>query len=445
MRLRVSGILERIRASLFLVPMLAVILAAGLAAASIAIDSRLDQSGARLPLGLTSTVESARSLLSTVAGATITFAAIAFSVSLLIIQQTSSQYSPRVVRTLFRDPFNKRIMALVVGTFTYCLVVLRSVRGAVEKSGSPVIPNLSVAIALLLGIATVLAIVAFIDHSAHFMDVSKILDRVQREAIAQISREWSDIDANRPPPSLHRPEDPHRHPEPPDQAGHTVRFDRSGWVQQIDIAKLVDCVPDGATIWVDVYPGRYATEGSPACFLSAPPSDVAATEHRIISAIQIGETRTMQQDVSFGLRQLVDVALKALSPGINDPTTAQDAIFHITAVLAELMRRDPPPRHRTGESGGRLVLMHQPTLDDLVRLVFDEVRRAAADKPTVCVYLLEALGLTAEALSSVDLPDRTAMLTEQAQLVVAGCERAAPLPTDLRTVQRAFPNRLRAT
>ena len=445
MRLRVSGILERIRASLFLVPMLAVILAAGLAAASIAIDSRLDQSGARLPLGLTSTVESARSLLSTVAGATITFAAIAFSVSLLIIQQTSSQYSPRVVRTLFRDPFNKRIMALVVGTFTYCLVVLRSVRGAVEKSGSPVIPNLSVAIALLLGIATVLAIVAFIDHSAHFMDVSKILDRVQREAIAQIRREWSDIDANRPPPSLHRQGDPHRHPEPPDQAGHTVRFDRNGWVQQIDIAKLVDCVPDGATIWVDTYPGRYATEGSPACFLSAPPSDVAATEHRIISAIQIGETRTMQQDVSFGLRQLVDVALKALSPGINDPTTAQDAIFHITAVLAELMRRDPPPRHRTGESGGRLVLMHQPTLDDLVRLVFDEVRRAAADKPTVCVYLLEALGLTAEALSSVDLPDRTAMLTEQAQLVVAGCERAALLPTDLRTVQRAFPNRLRAT
>src|SRR5665811_422850 len=175
MTLRRSAFVERTRASLFFIPMLAVVAAVIVAATAIALDSRIDQNGSDLPLGFTSTVASARALLGTVAGATITFAAIAFSVSLLIIQQASSQYSPRVVHTLFRDPFNRRVMGLVVGTFTYCLLTLRSVRSSLEKGGDPVIPNLSVAIGVILGIITILAIVAFINHSAHSMDISTIL------------------------------------------------------------------------------------------------------------------------------------------------------------------------------------------------------------------------------------------------------------------------------
>ncbi len=124
MRLRLSSLAERLRASLFFVPLIAVVGAVALGLIGVALDGRLDRRAATLPLGLTSTVDSARVRLSTIAGATITFAGIAFSVSLLLIQQASSQYSPRVVHTLFRDPFNKRVMALVVGTFTYCLVVL---------------------------------------------------------------------------------------------------------------------------------------------------------------------------------------------------------------------------------------------------------------------------------------------------------------------------------
>jgi len=165
MRLRLSSLVERIRVSLFFVPMVAVVISIVGAGVTIWIDSRLDLQGADLPLGVTSTVASARAVLSTVAGATMTFAAIAFSISLLIIQQASSQFSPRVVHTLFRDPFNKRVMGLVMGTFTYCLVVLRSVRSLGESGGDVVIPNLSVAMAVLPGIATVISIAAFLNHS----------------------------------------------------------------------------------------------------------------------------------------------------------------------------------------------------------------------------------------------------------------------------------------
>ena len=187
MNLRVSSLVERLRSSLFFVPMVAVIVAAILGVAVLAFDRHVDTTLADLPLGFTSTVESARTLLGVIAGATISFAGVAFSVSLLIIQLASSQYSPRVVHTLFRDPFNKRVMALVVGTFTYCVVVLRSVRSALEPGGDPVVPNISVAVAVVLGIATILATVAFINHSAHSMDVSEILERIRRGRASPLS------------------------------------------------------------------------------------------------------------------------------------------------------------------------------------------------------------------------------------------------------------------
>lgn len=431
MRLRVSAVVERVRASLFFVPMTSVVAAVGLGFLGLALDRLIDERST-LPLGFTSTVESARAVLGTIASATITFAGIAFSISVLVIQLASSQYSPRVVHTLFRDPFNKRVMGLVVGTFTYCVIVLRSVRSAVDSGGDPVIPNLSVAVAVLLGIVTILAVVAFIDHSAHAMDISEILDRVRQESVAQIHREWAPADRERA--GTEAP------PEPGDPAW-VVRFDRSGWIQQVDADLLLECVPAGAVMRVEAFAGRYAIKDTPLCAVSPAPEDRDELERRLRSAVAIGRTRTMQQDVSYGLRQLADVALKALSPGINDPTTAQDAIFHSTAVLGELLLSDPPPALRTGPGSRRLVLAQQPGPDELVRLAFDETRRAAAGQPSVCVYLLEALHLLDEALLARGLDERTGALHEQARLIADASERSDLLPADRAVVLDGFEKR----
>ncbi len=319
MRLRLSAIGERLRTSLFVLPTAAVVLAIALAALTVTIDSRFDSVTTDLPLGFSSTVESARALLSTIAGATIAFAGIAISVSLLVIQMASSQYSPRVVHTLFRDPFNRRVMAAVVGTFTYCLIVLRAVRSPLEEGSDPVTPNLSVAVAVVLGILAILAVVAFIDHNAHAMDISEILERVKRESIAQINAEWEPVGG-----------EPHSLGAPPeavaDGQSTVVRFHSSGWVQQIDTDVLMRCPPDGATITVLTRAGRYAIEGTALGTISPPMTDPGPVEDELRAAVVLGRTRTLQQDVSLGLRQLADVALRALSPGINDPTTAQDAI-----------------------------------------------------------------------------------------------------------------------
>jgi uncharacterized membrane protein len=152
----------------------------------------------------------------------------------------------------------------------------------------------------------------------------------------------------------------------------------------------------------------------------------------------------MQQDISFGLREMAEVGLKALSTGINDPTTAQDSIFHSAAVLAELLPRDPPPRELSGDRDRRVVLVEQHNGDDLVRLAFDELRRAAASQPTVCIYLLEALHLLRDGLDAAGLSSRTAVLVEQARLVVAGCDAANVLPADLDDVRGAYDKRFAA-
>ncbi|MEO7396928.1 MAG: DUF2254 domain-containing protein [Ilumatobacteraceae bacterium] len=431
MNLRLSALVERLKSSLFFIPMIAVFLATALGFVSLAVDRNIDSAMADLPIGFTSTVESARTLLGVIAGATISFAGIAFSVSLLIIQLASSQYSPRVVHTLFRDPFNKRVLALVVGTFTYCVVVLRSVRSALEPGGDPVIPNLSVAVAVVLGVATILAVVAFINHSAHSMDVSEILQRIRRDATERIRAEWTPADPNTDRPSI---------PDTIATASSTViRLDRSGWVQEIDSEALLACVADGVTLTVETYAGRFAIEGARFCSLSPSISDQDrdAIEQAVLAAVSIGDTRTMQQDVSYGLRQLVDVAVKALSPGINDPTTAQDAIFHTAAVLSELLRHDPPAPVRT--KGKRTIVMaEQPTHDELIHLAFDETRRAGAGHPTVCEYLLVSIASLVESLEAASLAKRTLELRRQARLIVDGCGATGLLDEDIAMIQQAY-------
>jgi len=431
-QLRLNALVERARASLFFIPMLAVIGAVAAGAAALALDRHLDQQPGNLPLGLVSTVDGARALLSTIAGATISFAGIAFSVSLLIIQQASSQYSPRVVHTLFRDPFNKRVMGLVMGTFTFCVIVLRSIRSALEPGGVPLVPTVSVAIAVVLGIVTILAIVAFINHSAHTMDVSEILERVRLEATEHIQHTWRD-------------------PEPPDGRRPAtaasvsglakIRFTRTGWIQQIDFDAVIAAIAPGTTLRLDTSPGRYAIAGTVLATVDPEPEDPDRLEEAVNEAMLIGATRTMQQDAPYALRQLADVAVKALSPGINDPTTAQDAIFHLAAVLAELIRRDPPQPVVTECDGRCLIAAQQSTPADLVQLAFAETRRAAAEHPAVCIYLLEAIELVVEPLVATGMTDRATPLLAQAALVLDGCRAADLVPSDLRDIEDAYRRR----
>ncbi len=427
MRIGWSAFAERLRGSLFVVPMIYVLGGIALAELGLVLDRSVGDRAAKLPLGLTSTVESARAVLSTVAGATITVAGIAFSVSLLTIQLASSQYSPRVVSGLFRDPFNKRVIGIVVGTFAYCLVVLRSVRSAVEQQGHAVVPNASVAVGVILGITSILAVIAFINHNAHAMDISEILHGVTTDSIRAVDRQSG---GGLEPSSAQQPD---RVPSTP---GFEVTFDRFGWVQLLDQTALVEVVPDGGTVRLDTAVGRFAIRGAPLCTMWPAPENRDEAVSRVRRAIHVGETRTMQEDASYGIRQLVDVALKALSPGINDPTTAQDAIFHIAAVLRAMFEQDPPARDVMLDQR-RLVLAQGVGFEELAGLAYDEIRLAAASQPSVGIYLLESIALLERSVGSTR-PGVQRILDRQAGLVMDAAGRTDLPAYELEPVRRVY-------
>jgi uncharacterized membrane protein len=426
MIIRLRSLREKLKSSLFYTPMVLTLVGLGLGQLFLWVDAQVTD----IPTDLTATVDSARAVLGVIAGATIAFASIAFSVSLLLISLSSSQYSPRVVHGLFRDPFNKRVMGVVIGTFTYCLVVLRAVRSPLEDGGNAVIPSLSIAVAVLLGITTLLAIVGFISHAAHSMDISKILHDVADAAIEKVAEQWGDertaaavgnetVEESAPDDSF------------------VIPLEHHGWVQQIDRDALLEALEPGATMWLATVAGRYAIAGTPLCRIAPPPSDPELVERRVRNAIEVGQTRTAQDDVTYGLRQLADVALKALSPGINDPTTAQDAMFHLGALLRELLVRQAPSRRLSGEEGRKLLMSQACTHAEAVGLAFDEIRLASAGMPTVQIYLLEILHLLANSLGSIASTETVAALRSQADLVVQVSEMAELPALDHERVRSA--------
>ncbi len=425
-RLRAQS--DRLRSSLFFVPMLCVILGALAGEAMLGVDELVTGISPRL----TATVDSARTVLTTVAGATLTFAGIAFSVSLLLISLASSQYSPRVIHGMFKDPFNKRVMGLVIGTFTYCLVVLRAVRAALEGAGDAIVPSVSILLAVVLGIGSILAIIAFINHAAHSMDVSNILRRVTDEVLSQARSAWPD-----PDPGSAAELDEGRWESLPDGAS-PVRFSEYGWVQNVDYDRLLEVLPTGSTLRLETFAGRYAVQNTPICHIFPPPDDLADVADAVRVAVMVGESRTLQQDVAYGVRQLADVALKAMSPGINDPTTAHEAISHLGTVLADLLRRQPPAGRLEGKDGEVILIPHATTHDELVGLAFDEVRIASADQPTVLIYLLDVLHQVEQSLAELDRPRAIRALRGQVDLIRALNETADVQEQDRERVMEAY-------
>jgi uncharacterized membrane protein len=218
--------------------------------------------------------------------------------------------------------------------------------------------------------------------------------------------------------------------------GLVVRSDDDGWVQLVDAAAMLAAVPDGSTVRLDTAAGRYVLCQSPLCTVWPRPKDPEEVEADLRPAVTVGSTRTLQHDESYGLRQLADVALTALSPGVNDPTTAQDAIFHLTSVLRDLLARPAPPRD-IRQDARRLVLPHRPGPAEWISLSFDEIRLAAAPHPAVCIYLLESIDLLLQSGTAPD-PDIELLLLHHAGLVVQACKRTDPAPEDLRRVLDVF-------
>ena len=427
MIVRLRATTEAVRNSLFFVPVVFVVFAIALATGMLELDQRVHLES--VPSALRFTVESARELLGTVAAAIITVAGIVFALTGLSVQLASSQFSPRVVRGFLRDRSAQVAIGFMVGTFTYSLVVLRSVRSV--EGGADVVPALSTALALALAVAAVVAIVGFVSRTAHRLQSSQLIRGVADETLAAVARrlpEKGQGDAGGRA-SIGVPPVP----------GRRVRARSTGWVAQVSAKELLELLPPRGVARVEVQVGQFVHPGRRLCTVWGETDDGHRLDRRVDRAFAVEMSRTMQQDIGFGIRQIVDIALRALSPGVNDPTTAHECIVHLGAISYEILRRDLPPAEVAGEDGRRVILSGPPTHADLVASAFDEIRQSAMSLPSLAAALVETLAEVSADLREDGILDdeRTEPLVRQARLVLAGVDKACPLPEDAAPVRNA--------
>lgn len=360
-----------------------------------------------IPLVLSVTVSGGRAIATTVAGATITVAAIVFSITALSTQMAASQYSPRSLGGFFEDPFQQAIIGLVVGTFTYSLLILAGL-GAVLDDPNGATPSLSVTLSILFGVLSAIGIVAYINHSLQRMQIDSVVQRIANSALASVRRELAQTD-----------EPENEEASPPRGEPVSVAAARNGWVTDVHVHRILDGLPTGTTARVDVRVGEAVSAGDHIVTLWPDPAEATEqVEHSIRGAIDLAQTRSIATDATFGIRQLVDIALRALSPGVNDPTTAVDVLHHLKIPVREVLVSDPPRRVFSGSENRRVYLAAKPSRSDYVHMAFAEIRLAAAEQLPVIEALIEVLSDLRDEMDDGDLKGRTSAIEEELRLTI---------------------------
>lgn len=416
--------MRRIRESLFFIPTAALFLFALLAALSVWVDSELTDAFEDFPLVLSATVSGGRAIATTVAGATITVAAIVFSITALTTQMTASQYSPRSVGGFFEDPFQQAIIGLVVGTFTYSLLILAGL-GDVLDDPSGATPSLSVTLTILFGVLSAIGIVAYINHSLRRMQVDSVVRRIAGAALTSMRRELEDTA---------EPEVPEA--SPPQGTQHEVVAERNGWITSIDTKSLTSELAPATTARIDVRVGEAVSEGDQLATLWLDGEETSREElaNTVREAISLSSQRSISTDPTFGIRQLVDIALRALSPGVNDPTTAVDVLHHLKIPIREVLLSHPPRRVFTGTEDQRVYLSETPSRTDYVHMAFSEIRLAAGSQISVIDALIEVLEDLSSELETADLRGRAAAVQEELQLTIDMARRSGLPDVDLSRI-----------
>jgi uncharacterized membrane protein len=386
---------NELRASLWLVPSLVVAGAAGLAFALVELDTRVSRELlAEYPRLFGAGAEGSRGMLEAIASSMITVAGVTFSITVVALSLASSQYTPRILRNFTSDRANQTVLGVFVGVFTYCLIVLRTIRGGDEGR---FVPSLSVVFAVVLALVAIGFLIYFIHHIASSIQASSLIASAAAETVEAVDHLF-------PQELGGRAED--EGAEEPDGAPAGGRWlevpSRStGYVQSVDAEALLRLAAELRTVLrMECGVGDFVVEGEPLVALAAgggadavgadaeAPGD--ATVGRVNDIYAVSRFRTVEQDATFGVRQIVDIALKALSPGVNDTTTAVTCVDYLSAICARVAGRRVPDALRHHE--GRLrVIARGATFESLLDEAFDQIRESAEGNTAVILRVLGAL------------------------------------------------------
>ncbi|MEO9082547.1 MAG: DUF2254 domain-containing protein [Lapillicoccus sp.] len=385
-----AALRDATRSQLWPLPVMSVVaaLVAGLAVPHL--DAAVDGS---LPDWLSAVIfggdaGAARTVLDAVSSSLITVTALTFSLTVVTLQLASSQFSPRLLRTFTSDMFVQATLGVFLATFTYSLTVLRTVRSS-DAAVPEFVPRVSVTLSFVLAVASVIVLVVFLAHLARQIRVETMLHDVHEDATATLRSTLDELGPS--------PEEPRHVPQTPPHAW-TLTAPGSGFLVRVDDGELLGiCVDLDVVVVLNTHIGSSLVEGCPvgSAWSTSAAADDEEVRRRLQQAldksVHTGVERTAVQDIGYGLRQLTDVANKALSPGINDPTTASHALGHISALLCELAGYDLGPLVLSDDDQRIRVVRRGPDLENLVDVAISQPRRYGASDPQVMHRLFQLL------------------------------------------------------
>ena len=409
--------LSPVRESMWFVPGVMVLVAMVVAQTVIWIDLWLDAATLDvLPDSFLLGVEGSRGILVAIGGSVLAVAATTFSITMSVIATASSTYGPRLVRNFMADRSNQRVLGLFVATFVYCLMVLRRVQDA--DDGITFVPHVAVYGALLLALVSVAALVYFLHHISDVIQVSTLVRRVRTELEAAVDNVYGSGAEDRVESG------------PIGRSDAVVISGRTGFVTLVDAPRLARAAGGVGVAELLVAPGTHVMSGEPLARVSG---DADEMSRLVVEHVHIGDTRTPAQDVEFAVQQLVEMAVRAVSPSTNDPYTARNVVEELAAGLTPAMRHPAPGSGWPDEDGVVRLVWPVPTGAALVDLVFDDLRVYAAGDPAVVHAALRLAGRIARVAG----PGTIERLHEQLDALLEAAAREGVADIDLDRLRAA--------
>jgi uncharacterized membrane protein len=415
---------EGLRTSLWFVPAIEVVGAIGLFAATTALDRGAFHGDFRLPDWVISgTADAAREILTAIAAAVITVVGVVFSIILVTLTLASTQFGPRMLRNFIRDRGTQLTLGTFVATFVYAVLVLVSV-------GNTFVPHIGVTVTLGLMVADLAVLIYFIHHTAISIQLPQVIASIAKDLAEAIEVQGGSRDpVSEQGPSatelLTRSE----------QNGGVLLAPASGYLQFIKHQDLVRLAAEAdAVICLEHRPGHFLVRGHRYATVW-PPEAAQAVTHKLGRAHVVGSHRTLTQDVSFGVDQLVEIAIRALSPAVNDPFTAMTCIDWLGDNLCKIVADWHPTRVHRDRQGFIRVISADPAYDRLVQRAFEKIRQSSMGMPSVMIRELEAL---ARIMAETRDAGQRRVLLEQAAMIDRACERSVPEADDRADVRRRY-------
>ncbi|GAA1935884.1 DUF2254 domain-containing protein [Kitasatospora viridis] len=409
----ISPLREHLREAFWLAPLLACLGAVLLAGVADRLDVELVDEAFRVDgnaADLVSFAAAAKSVVATVSSAMLTFIGVVFSISLVSLQMAASQFSPRVLRLYVRSRLTKATFSACLATFVFTLLVQLGYEDTTDPAKVTTVPVVSTLVAVLLVLLSLGLFVLYVQATLRLLRVPYVIDRVTNESLDIIGH--------------YRRQAPETGTAPADRA-HTITLlheGRSGVLRDVNYARLVRLARRHDTV-LHLVPtiGDFLTPGTPTVRVLG---GVPPRPRRIASALNTGVDRTMHQDLGFGFRQLVDIAIRALSPAVNDPTTAVQSVDRIHQLLAALVG-EPFDELVCRDRGGTIrVVQPVPTWQGVIDLAFTEIRICGAGHPQLTRRLAAAL----DDLLRIAPEDRRPVLLVQRDLLALAVADHVPDP-----------------